>query len=186
MKDGEPRGGESFQRSSAGGPQVTFFQSKFYPTPPVLWRGDGPSGIMGWTSCCLISVFFGMGGKARGSTSPSSSARGDRSFFVRVGLVAEALVWFSRFLLEKHFPGRAFPEKGAAPVISCSGGSDLSFLRKSPVGAFSFVPFCCSHPGLEMKRRGALLHAVGAIWDCVGEMVTCICCVLFWCGVWGM
>lgn len=59
-------------------------------------------------------------------------------------------------------------------MISCSGGSDLSFLRKSPVGAFSFVPFCCSHPGLEMKRRGALLRAVGAIWDCVGEMVTCM------------
>lgn len=25
-----------------------------------------------------------------------------------------------------------------------------------------------------MKRRGALLRAVGAIWDCVGEMVTCM------------
>jgi hypothetical protein len=46
------------------------------------------------------------------------------------------------------------------------------------------VPFCCSHPGLEMKRRGALPRAVGAIWDCVGGDGD-LCCVL-WCGVWGM
>lgn len=45
------------------------------------------------------------------------------------------------------------------------------------------MAFCCSHPGLETKRRGALLRAVGAIWDCVGEMVTCICCVLLVRGV---
>lgn len=146
MKDGEPRGGESFQRSSAGGPQVTFFSIEILSDPSSSLEGRWAFGDK-WDGLLAADIsLLREWGKARGSTSPSSSARGDRSFFVRVGLVAEALVWFSRFLLEKHFPGRAFPEKGAAPVISCSGGSDLSFLRKSSVGAFLSCLFAALIP----------------------------------------
>lgn len=66
MKDGEPRGGESSQRSSAGGPQVTFFSIEILSDPSSSLEGRWAFGDNGM-DFLLPDISLSLGwGKARG------------------------------------------------------------------------------------------------------------------------